>query len=88
MMQLGGMIEIDRTVRSKILAVSLTVGIIVVLAAAIMLLPESAVEFWFGTTVDHCPDSDLSCPSHEPGALVLVALFGILILWLLGGYDD
>lgn len=61
-------------------------GIVVAAVALASTLPESTRHLWFGKTVEHCPDMELSCPSHRPGLLFFPA--GLAIVFLMLKEDD
>lgn len=65
----------------QILATGAVVATVAVFVGLMMLLSPADRALWFGKTVDHCPDSDLSCPSTKPGLFFIVWVVAIPLAW-------
>jgi len=78
--------ELSRGRRGAALAIPLAVilGVVVV----VNFMSPSQVAFWFGETVDHCPQSELSCPSQSPGVFFLVLTPAVILIILLEDGDE
>ena len=66
--------------RRQITAVGLVGAIIGVSVGLDMVLSDQQFAYWFGKTVEHCPDSEFSCPSQQPG----MAMFLIPAVLIIG----
>lgn len=66
------------------LVASFLAGVVVIVES----LPPEQVRFWFGTVVDHCPDSELSCTSTRPGAGLLVLAPVVLLIMYFEDPDE
>lgn len=67
----------EPSLRRRGAALAIVLAVILGVVVVVNSMSPSQVAFWFGETVEHCPDSEFSCPSTRPGVLA-----GVMLLML------
>ena len=80
----------EESITRKRQVAAVTVVIAVIGGAWIVLsqMSDSQIAFWFGRTVEHCPNMEISCPSQKPGAVLWILAPAVLLLILLEDDDE
>lgn len=73
--------------KPKRIAVGVVVGLVLATIAMFVFLPPDIRVLLMGQTVDHCPQQDLSCPSHSPGLLFFI-LIPVLLAEMIWGDEN
>ena len=79
------MTDRDPLTARRIVALAVPIALLAGCVLVVNSLSPSQVNFWIGETVNHCPDSEFSCPSTRPGVLTGVML---LVLPFLIFFED
>lgn len=74
--------EVSR--RRRIFSVLVVLLAVALAAGVTFYLPPDIRHLLVGQTVEHCPDSEFSCPSQQPGLLLLVLPLVIIIEHVFG----